>query len=83
MRSDKVEGYVWCEYDGDVHPDTEDPHNEGPRYVSDAAEPELDFSGEEWVEEGGYFWYRCPGPHRSLLVGDETTVEPVDRELWL
>ena len=68
-----IEGYVWCDYYGTVHEDTEDPEEEGPRRPEDL-EPEQ-VASKSWQlrsDHKGYAgalaFFVCPGEHRSLIV---------------
>lgn len=66
---ERVEGYVWCDWYGEIHEDIEDPMNEGPRET--AYQPE----GEGWVTRTDYKdwkgtlrYFVCPGLHRPMWM---------------
>jgi hypothetical protein len=65
----KVDGYVWCDFYGEVHADIDDPMQEGPQHVGD---DNTNWEPQTWTKRtdpeysGELMFFKCPGEHKKL-----------------
>lgn len=72
--------WVYCEHEGDLHTNLDDPFQYGPQYnYKDKGPDDPDYENDPaWVlrsdvdyGKGELWFYKCPGPHFKIWIGAE------------